>query len=54
MNRLTSKHIQQMGVVATGITESQEPERAEPLLRKILELLGNLKINGGMDIEEKP
>jgi hypothetical protein len=54
MNRLTSKHIQQMGVVAIGITESQEPERAEQLLRKILGLLGKLKINGGADIEEKP
>ena len=54
MNRLISKHIQQMGVVATGITESQEPERVEPLLKKILELLENLKISGGVDIEAKP
>lgn len=43
-----------MGVVAIGITENQEPVKVEPLLKRILELLGKLKTNGGADIEEKP
>lgn len=38
-----------MSVVATGIMESQAPERVERLMKKILRLIGKLRINGGMD-----